>query len=498
MLDILICIIPKIEPDAPTVGPAVLKSHLMANNFTCEVVDFNISLYNELKKDNKHKYYYYEHDSIFETRLGKDINPNFIPFSIEYDYLFQQWIEYIKVKNPKFLGLSVLSSFSISVAMKLAELVKNNCPHIKIIWGGAGMSYNYLECYNQVKEKGLMHHFIFGDGEESIVELLKGNLTYKGIDSVEINQLDDLNKMMIPNYDDIDWSQYELDTDGNDNAVYITGSRGCVKRCNFCNVYEIWPEYRFRSSDNILNEMLILRKKYNRKYFKFTDSLINGSMKTFRDLMRRLADYRKTDPDLTWISQWIIRPKHQFQDDDYRLMKESGCTALDVGIESFNEDIRFDMGKKFTDEDMWYCLDMLRKYEIFHTILMIVGYPTETEYHHQHTLDCIKKLFDNGHATKKMQNGGSLIFFSFSNTMMISEESNLWKQYKHEIVELKSSTEWTYKENTLEVRIRRMKEILSYIKQLSIEYSDNDLHNSAGGWIAQKNLNDYEQTLDEN
>lgn len=47
MLDIAILIIPKIEPQAPTVGPAILKSHVEAEGFTCKVIDLNISF-----KDN--------------------------------------------------------------------------------------------------------------------------------------------------------------------------------------------------------------------------------------------------------------------------------------------------------------------------------------------------------------------------------------------------------------------------------------------------------------
>ena len=49
-LDIIICVIPKIMPDAPTVGPAVLKAHLQDAGFTCEVIDLNVKLYNEFLK----------------------------------------------------------------------------------------------------------------------------------------------------------------------------------------------------------------------------------------------------------------------------------------------------------------------------------------------------------------------------------------------------------------------------------------------------------------
>ena len=44
MIDMLLCIIPKINPDAPTVGPAVLKATLQKAGYSCTVLDLNIDL----------------------------------------------------------------------------------------------------------------------------------------------------------------------------------------------------------------------------------------------------------------------------------------------------------------------------------------------------------------------------------------------------------------------------------------------------------------------
>ena len=44
-MDILFAIIPKIEPFAPTTGPALLKSHCEAAGLTAIVRDYNIDLY---------------------------------------------------------------------------------------------------------------------------------------------------------------------------------------------------------------------------------------------------------------------------------------------------------------------------------------------------------------------------------------------------------------------------------------------------------------------
>ena len=320
-MDILIAIVPKIDPDAPTIGPALLKSHVEDAGFSCEVVDLNIKLFRAAQAKNM-DHVWYRDDHFFSTDWTEpQLSDDFNNFYDEFKYVFDEWIELFRQKNPKYLGLSILSIYSQSVAIKIGQLVKEHLPHIKIIWGGPQIEHGI----DTFVELGYLDHYIFGDAELSLVEFLKGNLDYIGIDDVEtINQLQDLDSMKFPNYDDIDWTEY-YDPE-NELATYITGSRGCVKRCTFCNVYKLWPDFRFRSGENIANEIIYIKERYNRNLFKFTDSLINGSMKAFRNLCQVLAKYKKeTDSELEWISQWVIRSKSQSPESDYIAMKESGC-----------------------------------------------------------------------------------------------------------------------------------------------------------------------------
>lgn len=468
-LDMLLCIVPKINPDAPTIGPAILKAHLQDAGYTCEVLDLNIKLYNALKKIDKHDYYFFKNDSIFSTshhdvKDGKfEFTDDFKTFYKETSSVFMEWVDIFKEKNPRWIGLSLLTFYSQSVAIMLSCLIRKFLPDTKIVWGGAQIEYGN----DKFKDIGLMDHYICGDGEIAIIELLNGNTTAPGIDTIVPTQVLDMSKIKIPDYDDIIWDEYQnLDYE---NPIYITGSRGCVKKCTFCNVDKIWPEYRFKSGKQIAHEIITLRKKYNRKHFKFTDSLINGSMKAFRELLNELKEYRKTDPDFMWSSQWIVRSITQSPESDYQLMADSGCFELDVGIESFSQDIRYHMGKKFTDDDMWWCLEMLKKYKIRHTVLMITGYPTETDADHQHTLDTIRKLYDIGHATAKNDYGNRLLYLSFGHTMMLSDVQPIYELIKDDLTNFNNSNtfEWDYKGNTLPVRVKRYKEIHELIATLN-------------------------------
>jgi len=464
-LDMLICIVPKLMPDAPTVGPAILKSNLLEAGYTCEIIDLNVKLFNELKKNGDEKYYF-ENDSVFLCRDVESIDDGSFQVIYEkYQYVFDEWITIFKNKNPSWIGLSLLSMMSSAVGIKLSQLIREHLPNTKIVWGGAEVNrHRTKKFFNQ----GLIDHWVSGDGEEPIVNLLRGEINNSGIDDNEPFQMLNLNANSIPNYDDIDWDEYNNITFK--NPAYVTGSRGCVKRCDFCNVYATWPKYIFRSGENIANEVIQLKEKYDRTTFKFTDSLINGSMKAFRDMLQILAEYnmaRPAEDRVCWHSQWIVRNLHQSPESDYELMKNSGCVSLDVGIESFSQHVRYEMGKKFTDDDMWWCFKMLQKYEIHHTLLMFVGHPYETDEDHQVTLSTLRELAKHGYMGKQSITGKRLMYISMANTMMLDTDSPIWHKVQSELEYWHNDWNWKFRDSTLDKRLARLEEANALISELS-------------------------------
>ena len=201
MLDMLLCIIPKINPDAPTVGPAVLKATLEKAGYSCKVLDLNIRLFREFEKHGD-KQYFFENDRVFK----KDIDDNdFFRDEIltKYEYVIDQWMEEFKLLNPKFIGMSMLSSYSRAIATILSYRLRQEMPDTKIVWGGAEVTHRtkmYLD-------NGMIDFYVWGDGEQAILDLMAGKYDAPGINK-DATQLDDLNTVEIPNYDDIDWSQY--------------------------------------------------------------------------------------------------------------------------------------------------------------------------------------------------------------------------------------------------------------------------------------------------
>ena len=128
---------------------------------------------------------------------------------------------------------------------------------------------------------------------------------------------------------------------------------------------------------------------------EFTDSLINGSIREFRLLNKTLIKLQEQNPEfcITYKGQFICRSQGQFTEQDYQEMKQAGCNYLYVGVETFSERVRYEMDKKFNNEDLEFHLRMCGKYHIPNAFLMITGYPTETDQDHALNIAGLKKIY---------------------------------------------------------------------------------------------------------
>jgi radical SAM superfamily enzyme YgiQ (UPF0313 family) len=133
-------------------------------------------------------------------------------------------------------------------------------------------------------------------------------------------------------------------------------------------------------------------EKHGVNRFYFTDSLINGSMKAFNDMCDVLAKYN-TDHEagFEWKGQFIFRPKNQLPNDHFATVAAAGGKEFYVGVETGSDKIRWEMDKKFTNEDIDYQLEEFNKHGITVFFLMLIGYVTETHEDHNETLKMFKR-----------------------------------------------------------------------------------------------------------
>jgi radical SAM superfamily enzyme YgiQ (UPF0313 family) len=350
-------------------APAVLKSCLEAKGLPTMAIDLNAEIYHQLKTDPAR-------DSILKFFLTEQVDRNQKHRVIEIlDYMADRLLA---IQAP-WICLSLLTYLSQIPTRWLCYRLKQKRPDVKIVIGGPGafISLKSLDNYaHTMLRQGLIDYYVSGDGENSLPSLIQGDSDYPGVNSLSWQQLDNLDDIPFPDFGDYPWHLYDM------KKISVIGSRGCVRKCTFCDIHEHWTRYQWRRGTNIFEEIRHQKERYGIKIFFFADSLVNGNQKEYRELVQRLSEYNsdKCEEDrIRWIGMFIIRPQNQMKEQDWELTAQSGAMLLHVGVESFVEHIRYHIGKKFTNDDLDFALRMGKKYGIKMALLMIVGYVTETQ-----------------------------------------------------------------------------------------------------------------------
>ena len=394
-LDILFLSVPILDLQYPPSSAAVLKACVKQAGYTSVVLDTNILLKDICGNE------FNSVSNEFETISKNEITTTYVESLFDnYSSIVQQWLDavvvHIKQHDPRWLGISIFSYKSHKAALLVALTVKKLFPEMRIVVGGRGASsYPFGPDFVAFKDKfyallntttsntlgdsllasGIIDSFIDGDAEQEIINLLATD-TSRLSGSIETL---DLEILPPSDYDDFDLSKYDY---VNEPTLSITGSKGCVRQCTFCDIPVLWPKYKFRSGQHIAAEMIALNKRYNVNKFYMSDSLVNGSLVAFKDFLHTMADYNTKNPDntLRWVGQYITRPVHQVHQvkNYYDLLKISGAEGLTIGVESGSDAVRQHMRKKFSTYDIDTELSEFDKRGITCVLLFFSCYPTET------------------------------------------------------------------------------------------------------------------------
>lgn len=416
MIDVVIASLPLIETQEPMMAPALLKGVVKKTGLSCYTIDFNAEI-NNLILTKKIEL----QDKITRWFLYEEYTND-----PEVQHAITEFIAYtskrIMEKNPTWLCLSLFCNTAKKFNVQLCQYLKKNYK-IKIIIGGNAVftDTNSKRPYGLILQKAkIIDYYIVGDGEEALFELLTTGQSEQ-VNKDEFQILDDLSKQPYSDYDDYNWKLYET------KRLPMYASRGCVRRCTFCDVYKLWKKFKLRYAEDVFAEMLYQIKQTGISNFYFRDSLINGSISEYRKLITLLAEYNQTATQkIRWTSFFIFRPAHQMSEEDWQLTAASGAQDLVVGVESLVDSIRFHMRKKFTNADIDHALEMAAKYKVGITMLLIIGYVNETEQDFNAALTWLEEHKQYaGFPIHRINVGGTLTLTDLSDLYQNAEEFDI-------------------------------------------------------------------------
>jgi len=386
--------LPSTELERPPAAAAALSACAKKVGWQCEIFDFN--LYLNLRVDNQTWIELEEYWRCKRLALSEQTQT-------QLDQVTEEFIKTIKQYQPDMIGVSVFSRMSVMSAWYVCQKLRNQLS-TKIVIGGAGAyawpgslpamnsenlaAATFAEYALQTK---VIDWYVQGDGELALMQLLQGNHDYPGINGQTPAQIDDLGALPHPDYQGIEPEKYFYT---HEPGIYITASRGCVRNCTFCNVPELWPKFKSRSATDVVDEIVRGKKRFGVNLFHFTDSLLNGNMKVWREINHQLIQRKQQDSELAsvkYMGQFICRTRLEQTERDWELMARAGADLFVVGIETFSHRVRRHMGKNYSNTDIDFHFAQSAKWGIKNVVLMFVSYPTETIEDHQANIEFLHR-----------------------------------------------------------------------------------------------------------
>lgn len=380
----LVVSVPRLEIHRPPISTAIVAEVIRSHGHDVQALDLNCELFHFLGSRQS----YYDYDAVWDQTR----EPTFAELKNIFRFIKNICLD--KMKDYDRYFISVFGTSGHLFTRMLCKFIRKYLPNKIIILGGQGAwsaKVGEPEGFGlNLKKKKLCDMYLVGEGEHILKQVLDGETKGPGISDEQPAQIDELDSLVFPNYGFYNLDRY--DYLGPEKEVFIVGSRGCVRRCTYCDVARYWPKFRYRSGKNIASEMIHHYEHHGVNKFYFTDSLINGSMKAFNDMCDVLAKYNTTHKSgFNWKGQFIFRPKRQLPKDHFATVAAAGGKEFYVGVETGSDKIRWEMDKKFTNEDITFQLEEFNKHGISVFFLMLIGYVTETLDDHKETLKMFKR-----------------------------------------------------------------------------------------------------------
>lgn len=316
------------------------------------------------------------------------------------DYQQRQIIKEAKRFKPTLIGLTCLTP-EFPSALKLATNLKKHFINCFIVIGGP---------HPTVAPKETLKHACFdlavlGEAEVTIIELIKAlrkdkdNLAkIKGVGFKKDKRIIITpSRPFIKNLDTIPFparhllpplEKYQPSPGSYKNlpvGIIIT-SRGCPFRCTFCNRNVFGEQARFRSPENVVNEMEILVKNFRAKEIRIWDDTFNLNPERVIQICQEIL---KRKLKFSWTCQARVNHVNLKM---LRWMKRAGCWQISYGIESGNQEILNKIKKGITLKMVRQAVAKTKKANIEVKGFFMLGLPGDTEETMQETINFAKEL----------------------------------------------------------------------------------------------------------
>lgn len=281
----------------------------------------------------------------------------------------------VREKSPDIAGVTMMS-LDYNYALRCVALVKEVDKKIITVAGGIHPSI----CPEAVLADKNVDYVLKGEGEISFVELVNRKIeTSQGPKERLVNGIiSDLDRLPPVDRDLFTQAERPITPDFPEPFVSLIVGRGCAYGCNFCQPAEksvFGAKVRYRSADNVLAELGVLKKRYDFKSLMFHDDCLLQNIAWCREFSGKWSKLGYHLP-FACQSRADIICKHQ---DTVSEMAEAGLKLLLIGFESGSQRVLDFLDKGTTVKENIEAARICRKNNIKIWANYMLGIPTETK-----------------------------------------------------------------------------------------------------------------------
>lgn len=289
-----------------------------------------------------------------------------------------------RVSDSNFVGFSGTTP-QVPHILHLSKLVKTANRDIKTVAGGYGPSLQP----NKILRESSIDYLVVGEGEQSMLDILNGNISGKIISNVPIADVDSIPN---PDRDSIDLNRYIsiAEREEGRRVTSIMTERGCAFGCTFCAEgqfgtiwrkadladdtvkYERPVRMRARNPKLVAQEMCEVRDRFNITFFKMNDAETNPSRAHFINLCKEMIAHNVNVP-------WGCNMRCDKVDEEIcQWAMKANCEEFWMGLESGSPEIHRNINKGITIDMIRKSFAITKKYGIRRRTYCLLGTPLES------------------------------------------------------------------------------------------------------------------------
>jgi radical SAM superfamily enzyme YgiQ (UPF0313 family) len=223
---------------------------------------------------------------------------------------------------------------------------------------------------------------VVGEGERALLRVVKERS--RGI--VPSEEIRDIDELPYPDYDGLDIGGYHF-VIGGLNFFSMFTSRGCPMSCAFCASPLMWKKTRMHSVEYVKQHILHVRERYGVQAIMFQDDVFTMKRSRIRDIGGFLRDLG--------MPYRCLARANNLDEETVKLLVETGCIEVGVGIESNSQQMLDVMNKRSTTVQNRTALLNCRKHGLSIKAFLLLGAPGESDETLQETFDLLEETQPN-------------------------------------------------------------------------------------------------------